>query len=739
MALPIITDKLFKEEYEKFQKLFNNIGTDTQFAEYLNQRYRPSPQGGKDKFSTGGIYMKRKRLKIKTPVANTGSTPTALERQKEINKFLEKEIAKANADEKSIVLKNILKKAQNKFKLKKIAPESYPILSTLETDAEKIDKILKNMLVEDKPVKQNWANEVAKRLGKDIQSVKRNLYSGAVPTYEVIKDQGADFIIKSGRVFPKALYALPFAEQLTYAAELEQGRPVYTGGPKGNRYGRPANENVMEFARRNWNLNEGQGDIKFFDSKGKIIPWQFGLKLPYDKVSFSYDGKLHSNKDLKDVKYIKQYFPEVYDTSVRLKNLKNKLIDNPFEKGKIKVEDLVRRIQVDAYNWSPNAAGMNLLHGSKGVRVEPFTNLSINTRDINQLGAGVENFMRRGVLGKKEGQTILKSIGQALPGEETDIIQRQLSIADKIKKGTMFGYKDMSSAVRGLFEQVDKPTILQIRRAVGCDNADGGRIELQAGGDLLACPTKKFQNDPVGFTNKVNQIQQPTSGITKFTNAATGFLRSGGFKTFGVGAAVGTAVGLVKLFKNDDPTTYLSNEDQQKNMLVDTLTQPVSVDIDRPAILDYQLPALGATVAASTAAVAPSTIRASRSTKQFASRAEGIERKKPTGPVKTGLRVLGRGLGVAASPALLAPFAVGDIASQIAEGDTPEDIATNPFNYLYPAFADQTPKLTRGLPSAFRKVARLGLSRPALRLLSRAGIGGFAASAAIQGLGLLDD
>ena len=45
MALPIITDQLFKEEYEKFQKLFKNIGTDKQFAEYLNQRYRPSPQG----------------------------------------------------------------------------------------------------------------------------------------------------------------------------------------------------------------------------------------------------------------------------------------------------------------------------------------------------------------------------------------------------------------------------------------------------------------------------------------------------------------------------------------------------------------------------------------------------------------------------------------------------------------------------------------------------------------------
>jgi len=738
MALPIITDQLFKEEYEKFQKLFNNIGTDTQFAEYLNQRYRPSPQGGKDKFSGDGIYMKRKRMKIKTPVQNLGSNPIALARQKKINKFLEKEIAKANASEKSALnlfggKKNILDKAQKKFKVK-VSPQSYPILKTIETDAEKIDRILKSMLIEDKPVKQKWANEVAERLGKDLQTVKRFLYSGVVPTYEVIKDQGADFILKSGRTFSKSFFALPLAEQLTYATEMEQGKPVYTGGPKGKRYGRATNENVMEFARRSWNLNEGQGDIKFFDSKGKLIPWQFGLRLPFNKVSFSYDGKLHSNKDLLDVRYVKKYFPEVHDTTVKLRNLKNKFIDNPFEKGKIKVEDLVRRIQVDAYQWSPNAAGLNLLHGSKGVRFEPFTNLSINTRDINQLGAGVESYVRRGIIGKKDGQTILKSISQALPSTEEDILKRQFTLAEKVKKGTMFGYKDMSSAVRGLFEEYDKPTILQIRRAVGCDNADGGRIELQAGGDLLACPVKKFEKDPVGFTNKVNQIQEPTSGITKFTNAALSFLKSPGFKTFGAGAAIGTAVGLVKAFRNDDPTTYLSNEDQQKNMLVDTLTQPVSIDIEKPAILDYQLPALGASLAASTALAAPSTIKASKS------RAFGIEKKKPRpGLAKTGLRVLGRGLGVAASPALLAPFAAGDIASQIAAGDTPEDIATNPFNYLYPAFADQTPKLTRGLPSVARKVARLGLSRPALTALSRLGIGGFAASAAIQGLGLLDD
>ena len=251
-----------------------------------------------------------------------------------------------------------------------------------------------------------------------------------------------------------------------------------------------------------------------------------------------------------------------------------------------------------------------------------------------------------------------------------------------------------------------------------------------------------INKDPVKAAQVFEQSTSDSPAMTKLKQASNSFLnfvRGPGPKTFGIGAGIGTAIGLVKAFRNDDPTTYLSNEDQQKSMLVDMATQPISIDIERPAILDYQLPALGGTLAASTALAAPSTIRASLSTKQFQSRSKGIERKKPTGPVKTGLRVLGRGLGVAASPALLAPFAVGDIASQVAAGDTPEDIATNPFNYLYPAFADQTPKLTRGLNPTLRKIARLGLSGPALRVLSRAGIGGFAASAAIQGLGLLDD
>ena len=189
-------------------------------------------------------------------------------------------------------------------------------------------------------------------------------------------------------------------------------------------------------------------------------------------------------------------------------------------------------------------------------------------------------------------------------------------------------------------------------------------LNLQTGGISKTCAAA-LQTDPVGSAQKLSQLDS-TGPLAKVKNAALGFLKSPGFKTFSVaGLAGGAAAALVKEFRNDDPTTYLSNEDQQKNMLVDMVTQPISEDMTRPDILDYQLPAVGASLAASTALGAPSTIKASRS----------------------------RGLGVE----------------------------------------------QKGLSPTLRKAARLGMSKPALRLLSRAGIAGLGASLAIQGIGLLDD
>ena len=256
-------------------------------------------------------------------------------------------------------------------------------------------------------------------------------------------------------------------------------------------------------------------------------------------------------------------------------------------------------------------------------------------------------------------------------------------------------------------------------------------LNYQTGGISTSCAVA-IQEDPIGSANKLKDLKAESGPLAKVKNAATGFLgfaKKGG--KFGALAAAGAAgAGLVKTFMNDDPTTYLSNEDQQKNMLVAMATDPITTEFDRPAILDYQLPALGATVAGATALGAPSTIKASRS------RALGIEKK---GLTRTGARVLGRGLGIAATPAALLPFAAADLAGQIAEGDSAVDIATDPINYIAPIFADQTDKITRGLNPTLRKLARLNLGKAALRGISRGGIAGLGLSLGIEGLRLLDD
>ena len=60
-------------------------------------------------------------------------------------------------------------------------------------------------------------------------------------------------------------------------------------------------------------------------------------------------------------------------------------------------------------------------------------------------------------------------------------------------------------------------------------------------------------------------------------------------------------------------------------------TDPIAPDLERPAILDYQLPALGATLAGATAVSAPSTIKASKS------RGAGIEISKRLGGPRPGV------------------------------------------------------------------------------------------------------
>ena len=262
-----------------------------------------------------------------------------------------------------------------------------------------------------------------------------------------------------------------------------------------------------------------------------------------------------------------------------------------------------------------------------------------------------------------------------------------------------------------------------------------GYCSLLSRGGLPGDCAAAIDYNPVKAAQVFDEAPVTSKGMEKVKNAASSFLnfaKRGG--KYGAIAAAGAAgAGLVKTFMNDDPTTYLSNEDQQKNMLISMITDPV---VDEPksdaAILDYQLPVVGAGAAAGTAAVAPSTIEAARS---------GALGAKKSGITKTGLKTLGRGLAALGTPAALLATEPLFIGGQIAEGDSLGEIATDPINYLGAAFAEPATRFaTKGLSPGIAKAMRLGISPSVLKTVSRRfGLPGLALSLGISGYETFDD
>jgi len=285
----------------------------------------------------------------------------------------------------------------------------------------------------------------------------------------------------------------------------------------------------------------------------------------------------------------------------------------------------------------------------------------------------------------------------------------------------------------------DRTSLRQIGTFFGCPTTfksydEGGRVRLQTGGQGLAqCVDTKLKQP--GAMEKLAALPEEVSGtLGRLKNAATNFLKllgRGGVKAApyaAITAGGAAAAGLVKTFMNDDPSTYLSDENQQKNMLIDMITSPLDdTPQESPDILDWQLPVLGAETALGTAVTAPSTIEAARSAR-FG--------KTPSGITKTALKSLGRGLMTTGTPLGLAALEPLHIAGQIQQGDSPVDIATNPWNYLGPAFMpSMTKAATKGLGAASNvaKVMRLGLPMAAVNAWNPIGWGLLAGSVGIEG------
>jgi len=280
-------------------------------------------------------------------------------------------------------------------------------------------------------------------------------------------------------------------------------------------------------------------------------------------------------------------------------------------------------------------------------------------------------------------------------------------------------------------------TFLGCPRALG---AEGGRIGLQAGGQgLTACISTKLKQP--GAIEKIAALPEEVGGaLGKLKNTARGFLSllgRGGVKAAPLAALAAVGAGiepLVKQFRNDDPNTYLTDESQMKGMLLATIEgETPKVDEE---ILKWQYPGLGAATAAGAIPGARTVYEARRS---------GVPLDRSIGPLKgvgktraaLGLSgVLGKALGASFSPLAVAATLPLTVAAQRKGGTEWGDIATDPMNWMAPAFASTGAEMaTRGIKNPMLlKALRLGVSPKALSIVSRRfGLPGLAVSAGLWG------
>jgi hypothetical protein len=272
--------------------------------------------------------------------------------------------------------------------------------------------------------------------------------------------------------------------------------------------------------------------------------------------------------------------------------------------------------------------------------------------------------------------------------------------------------------------------------------ADGGRIAFAEGGPCAQAQkaVRSLDNtDMVKIGSNIDDAMQGPMGKLRDVSRTliqSPLLKKGG--KFGALAAVGAgAAAIVKPFMNDDVSTYLSNEGQQKNMLksmiLDPITQPdEKITEDEVNVFDKAyLPTLGAVTAAGAI--------------PGGKRLFDVRKRMGAGNIRAALSpirgVLGKGLAATGTPLGIAALEPLYLASQISEGDSLGEIATNPLNYLAPAFTGGLSReATRFVGPTASKVMRLGISPTALKTFSRRfGLPGLALSSGISGFEMLQN
>jgi len=312
----------------------------------------------------------------------------------------------------------------------------------------------------------------------------------------------------------------------------------------------------------------------------------------------------------------------------------------------------------------------------------------------------------------------------------------------KVSGSALEGVQEIINSFNGKKTKLLEKTNTAI--ALGCVSAaEGGRIGYALGSGTINCVNQKLTNEPVQSSIRL----RGTEGIGKIRGAATNFLKllgRGGLKAAplaAVAALGAVAEPLVKQFRNDDYSTYLSDPEQQGSMLL-AMVEQETPKVDQE-ILKWQMPALGAATAAGAIPGAGELYkqrRALRPQKLPGQRAFVGPMPKDVGAARAALGikgVLGKALGASFSPLAVAATLPMSVAAQRSGGTDWTDIATDPSNWFGPAFAASGADFaTKGMKSTgiLAKAIRMGMSPGALRMGSRfLGLPGLALTAGMWG------
>jgi hypothetical protein len=285
-------------------------------------------------------------------------------------------------------------------------------------------------------------------------------------------------------------------------------------------------------------------------------------------------------------------------------------------------------------------------------------------------------------------------------------------------------------ADQGVALKTTATPMIELFKLAKADAAANGPIcrivgAKQSGGSAVSCVdavNDALEKDPKRLAQEINKSNAGGT-FNKIKNSSTKFLTAlkenpnllrGGLPgkiALGLGTvAAGVGAGaLVKQFRNDDPSTYLTNDSQMEGMIIADV-EDKGKEVDDNILLDNQFKLELAGAAGLTAPIAKGVYQRARGVGEAGPLPEGRGRIMSALGLNKG--VLGKGLWALGAPAIAVPSTIGYVAQDIRAGKDAEEIATNPLNYLGAAFMNPSIKaLTKaGASRGLLGLASLGLA-----------------------------